>query len=84
MGWPDAYVGVHVSTIYEVDTMLLDLRCRCQMGWPDAYSAGELFRPSLTGKNPTKKRTYVKPKIKTQFSKDMPCAKLTPHLDIAR
>jgi hypothetical protein len=30
-------VGVHVSTIYDVDTMLLDLRPRCQMGWPDAY-----------------------------------------------
>jgi hypothetical protein len=25
-------VGVHVSTSYEVDTMLLDLGCCCQMG----------------------------------------------------
>lgn len=30
-------VGVHVSTIYDVDMMLLDLGYRCQMGWPDAY-----------------------------------------------
>jgi hypothetical protein len=30
-------VGVHVSTIYCEDTMLLDLGYRCQMGWPDAY-----------------------------------------------
>jgi len=30
-------VDVHVSTIYDVDTMLLDLGYRCQMGWPDAY-----------------------------------------------
>jgi hypothetical protein len=30
-------VGVHVSTIFYVDTMLLDWRRYCQMGWPDAY-----------------------------------------------
>ncbi len=30
-------VGVHVSTIYYVDTMVLDWRHHCQMGWPDAY-----------------------------------------------
>ena len=30
-------VGVHVSTIFYVDTMLLDWRRHCQMGWPDAY-----------------------------------------------
>jgi hypothetical protein len=30
-------VGVHVSTIFYVDTMLLDKRRHCQMGWPDAY-----------------------------------------------
>jgi hypothetical protein len=30
-------VGVHVSTIFCVDTMLLDNRRHCQMGWPDAY-----------------------------------------------
>jgi hypothetical protein len=31
-------VDVHESTIFCVDTMLLDLRDRCQMGWPDAYA----------------------------------------------
>jgi hypothetical protein len=35
-------VGVHVSTIYDVDTMLLDLGYRCQMGWPDAYDQQQL------------------------------------------
>ena len=30
-------VGVHVSTIFYVDTMLLDWRRHCQMGWPGAY-----------------------------------------------
>ena len=30
-------VGIHVSTIFYVDTMLLDWRRHCQMGWPDAY-----------------------------------------------
>ena len=30
-------VGVHVSTIYYVDTMLLDKRCHCQIGWPDDF-----------------------------------------------
>ena len=28
---------VHVSTIFYVDTMVLDWRRHCQMGWPDAY-----------------------------------------------
>ena len=30
-------VGVHVSTVCYVDTMLLHPRRQCQMGWPDAY-----------------------------------------------
>jgi hypothetical protein len=30
-------VGKHVSTLFCVDTMLLDSRRYCQMGWPDAY-----------------------------------------------
>jgi len=33
-------IGVRVSTICYVDTMLLDLGYRCQMGWPDAYLSG--------------------------------------------
>ncbi len=36
-GLGELVVGVRVSTIYYVDTMLLDLGYRCQMGWPDAY-----------------------------------------------
>jgi hypothetical protein len=36
-GLGELVVGVHVPTIYEVDTMILDLGYRCQMGWPDAY-----------------------------------------------
>lgn len=39
-GLGELVVGVHESTIYYVDTMLLDQRCRCQMGWPDAYIFG--------------------------------------------
>jgi hypothetical protein len=46
-------VGVHVSTICCVDTMLLDLGCLCQMGWPDAYDTahtlGESGLPILNG-----------------------------------
>ncbi len=38
-------VGVHVSTIFYVDTMLLDKRRHGQMGWPDAY----LFLSFSTG-----------------------------------
>ena len=37
VGLGELVAGVHVSTIYYVDTMLLDQGCRCQMGWPDAY-----------------------------------------------
>ena len=36
-GLGEVVVGVHVSTICYVDTMLLDLGQTCQMGWPDAY-----------------------------------------------
>lgn len=36
-GLGELVVGVHVSTIYYVDTMLFDLGYRCQMGWLDAY-----------------------------------------------
>ena len=40
-------VGVHVSTIYDVDTMLLDLGYRCQMGWPDVHGRSRFAKLSI-------------------------------------
>ena len=42
-------VGVHVSTVCYVDTMLLHPRRQCQMGWPDAYQ-----EPRVAPTNPYK------------------------------
>jgi hypothetical protein len=39
-------VGIHVSTIFYVDTMLLDWRRHCQMGWPDAYTPPRSTTPT--------------------------------------
>ena len=47
-------VGVHVSTIFYVDTMLLDWRRYCQMGWPDVQINRPGRRPNINFSEATK------------------------------